>query len=315
MKSAKVVRIFAFLTLSAILSASSTAQVKIRSYQFDQTNVTAGDPVQLKLVIETDPSFGIHLGALDLRDQPHIEANLPIVKRLTPDLQQGKAIYEIIYEIRAFLVGEHKLPPLTIRIENKKGKEMQLETPVHSFKIKKTKPDDAMKIQPIKPPLTPGVNWLSILFILLLTLIATMGISLYRVKQSRVINKPVETQTKQPAHEIAYQRLNQIEQKRLIETGKVKIYHTKVSDTTRCYITDRFGLAASELTTRDLLRKLRTQEEISTENLQKIRHFFENCDLVKFAKSQPSKAESHIRLTEVREFIENTKQLLTDFTN
>ena len=308
MKSAKVVRIFAFLTLSAILSASSTAQVKIRSYQFDQTNVTAGDPVQLKLVIETDPSFGIHLGALDLRDQPHIEANLPIVKRLTPDPQQRKAIYEIIYEIRAFLVGEHKLPPLTIRIKNKKGKEMQLETPVYSFKVKKIKPDDAMKIQPIKLPLTPSVNWLSIiLLILLLTLIPTIGISLYRVKQNRVINKPIETQTKQPAHEIACQRLNQIEQKRLIETGKVKTYHTKVSDTTRCYITDRFGIVASELTTRDLLRKLSTQEEINTENFQKIRNFFENCDLVKFAKSQPRKAESHIRMTEVREFIENTK--------
>ena len=154
-----------------ILSASSPAQVKIKSYQFDQTNITVGDPIQLKLVIETSPSFEIRLGTLDLRNKPHIEANLPIVKRLVSNSQVEKAIYEATYEIRAFSVGEHELPPLTIEIEDKGGKETQLETPAYSFKVKKTKPNDAMEIQPIKPPLTSDVNWVSkILLILLLML-------------------------------------------------------------------------------------------------------------------------------------------------
>ena len=316
MKFAKIVRIFACLAVSAILSTSSPAQVKIKSYQFDQTNITVGDPIQLKLVIETDPSFEIRLDALDLRDQPHIEANLPIVKRLEPDSQSRKAIYEVVYEIRAFLTGEHKLPPLTIRIEDQEGKEIQLETPAYSFEVKKTKPDDATEIRPINPPLTPDLNLLPIILaILLLLLIGAMGIFLYRRRQDQVIDEPTETRPKQPAHEIAYQRLNEIEQKKLIEAGKIKPYHTEVSDTIRCYITDRFGITALELTTRDLLQRLSVQKEISIDQFQRVEHFFASCDLVKFARNQPSKAESHIRMTEVREFIGYTKQMLTDLTD
>ncbi|MEC8892899.1 MAG: hypothetical protein VX901_06200 [Candidatus Poribacteria bacterium] len=316
MKSTKAIGVFAFFTVFLILSTSSPAQVKIKSYQFDQTNITVGDPIQLKLVIETSPSFEIRLGTLDLRNKPHIEANLPIVKRLVSNSQVEKAIYEATYEIRAFSVGEHELPPLTIEIEDKGGKETQLETPAYSFKVKKTKPNDAIEIQPIKPPLTPDVNWVSkILLILFLMLIVTIGISFYKLRRSQVINEPIETRRKQPAHEIAHQHLNKIEQKRLIETGKIKMYHTEVADATRCYITDRFGITASELTTRDLLQKLSTQEEISIEQFQMIGNFFKNCDLVKFAKNQPNKAESRIRMTEIREFVENTKQLLTNSTD
>ena len=136
MKSTKAIGVFAFFTVFLILSASSPAQVKIKSYQFDQTNITVGDPIQLKLVIETSPSFGIRLGTLDLRNKPHIEANLPTVKRLVSNSQVEKAIYEATYEIRAFSVGEHELPQLTIEIEDKEGKETQLETPAYSFKVK-----------------------------------------------------------------------------------------------------------------------------------------------------------------------------------
>ncbi|MEE3194807.1 MAG: hypothetical protein VX289_09805 [Candidatus Poribacteria bacterium] len=93
------------------------------------------------------------------------------------------------------------------------------------------------------------------------------------------------------------------------------MYHTEVADTTRCYIMDRFRITASELTTRDLLQKLSTQEEISIEQFQMIGNFFKNCDLVKFAKNQPNKAESRIRMVEIREFVENTKQLLTNSTD
>ena len=86
------------------------------------------------------------------------------------------------------------------------------------------------------------------------------------------------------------------------------MYHTEVSDIIRCYITNRFGITASELTTKDLLHKLSNQEEINSEQFQTIGNFFNNCDLVKFAKNQSNETESRTRMTEIRKFIENTKQ-------
>ena len=110
MKSTKAIGVFAFFTVFLILSASSPAQVKIKSYQFDQTNITVGDPIQLKLVIETSPSSGIRLGTLDLRNKPHIEANLPTVKRLVSNSQVEKAIYEATMKFVLFRSGNMSYP-------------------------------------------------------------------------------------------------------------------------------------------------------------------------------------------------------------
>ena len=309
MKSAKIVRNLTLFTVCLILSTSSLAQVQIKSYQFDQTNITVGHPIKLKLIIETPLSFKIRLGALDLRNEPHIEANPPIVKRLAINTHEGKVTYEVTYEIRAFLVGEHGLPPINISVENKEGKETQLETPIYSFKVNKTKPNNVVDLRPIKPPLPPDANWLpKVLVILLLILTIIISISFYKFKQGQAILKPIETRQKQPAHEIAHQHLNNVERKKLIQQGKIKMYHTEVSDIIRCYITNRFGITASELTTKDLLHKLSNQEEINSEQFQTIGNFFNNCDLVKFAKNQSNETESRTRMTEIREFIENTKQ-------
>ena len=310
MKSAKIARNLTLFTICLILSTSSLlAQVQIKSYQFDQTNITVGHPIKLKLIIETPLSFKIRLGALDLRNEPHIEANPPIVKRLTINTHEEKVTHEVTYEIRAFLVGEHGLPPINISVENKEGKETQLETPIYSFKVNKTKPNNVVGLRPIKPPLTPDANWLpKMLIILLLILTSIISIFFYKFKQDQAILESIETRQKQPAHEIAHQHLNNVERKKLIQKGKIKMYHTEVSDIIRCYITNRFGITASELTTKDLLHKLSNQEEINREQFQTIGNFFNNCDLVKFAKNQSNETESRTRMTEVRKFIENTKQ-------
>ncbi len=149
-----------------------------------------------------------------------------------------------------------------------------------------------------------------------------------------------------PAHELAYARLRALVAENLVEQGKIKEFYERISGILRHYIEDRFDLHAPERTTEEFLAELRFtvrgepaaqrpfgpgpplrvagilpairgqdalatkeqgQDALATTDKQVLEEFLTHCDLVKFAKHDPTADQVQRTFDLVKDFIERTK--------
>jgi hypothetical protein len=110
-----------------------------------------------------------------------------------------------------------------------------------------------------------------------------------------------------PAHEIAYERLRVLVGQNLIETGKIKEFYEGISDILRHYIEHRFDLRAPERTTEEFLFEIRYSTALSLSDKENLGEFLKHCDMVKFAKYNPTNEQIQKTFDLVKKFIEKTK--------
>ena len=70
--------------------------------------------------------------------------------------------------------------------------------------------------------------------------------------------------------------------------GDPKAFCTAVSDTIRVYLEERFTLRAPERTTEEFLIELQASHHLTRDQKQSLGAFLESCDLVKFARFEPT---------------------------
>ena len=107
-----------------------------------------------------------------------------------------------------------------------------------------------------------------------------------------------------PPHVRAKQRLQ--EALRLISDPR--LFCTAVSDALRIYLEERFQLRAPERTTEEFLQDLQRTTHLNAQQKLSLTDFLERCDLVKFAKFEPTEAalrdlhESALRLVDETQY-------------
>jgi hypothetical protein len=110
-----------------------------------------------------------------------------------------------------------------------------------------------------------------------------------------------------PAHEIAYARLKALVKDDPVAAGKIKEFYERISDILRHYIEHRFNLKAPERTTEEFLAELALENVLGETDKKMLEEFLIHCDLVKFAKHDPTHEQIQRTFDLVREFIEKTK--------
>lgn len=143
------------------------------------------------------------------------------------------------------------------------------------------------------------------LILLCLLLLIVLGLSAgYFLKK----DKAEKAVPKKPAHEIAYEQLEQLRAKDYIGQGRIKEYYTEVSDIIRHYLENRFRFRAPEMTTEEFLASARDAAELISEHKNLLKEFLLCCDLVKFAKYAPSVEEISAISDSAKHFIDQTKE-------
>ena len=110
-----------------------------------------------------------------------------------------------------------------------------------------------------------------------------------------------------PAHEVAYEKLRALVADDLVGAGRIKEFYERISGILRHYIEDRFDLRAPERTTEEFLAELRVAAVLAGRYGELLEEFLTHCDLVKFAKHDPSSEQIQRTFDVVKEFIEETK--------
>ena len=168
--------------------------------------------------------------------------------------------------------------------------------------------DQNSEIKDIKEPLDAEYEFKD--FLIWIILLLTIILIVYLLKKY-VFNKKEKVEKKiieeiVPAHITALKELNNIEKKELWQSGKIKQYHSGISEILRKYMEHRFKFIALELTTDEILSNI--ENTISREEHVELKQVLLRADLAKFAKSKPNEEENKQSMELAKRFVDKTKK-------
>ena len=113
-----------------------------------------------------------------------------------------------------------------------------------------------------------------------------------------------------PADIIALNKLKNLKAQKLLQKGKIKEFHSIISEIIRSYINIRFNYNALETTTKETINALKLKIDKKTiENLELI---LSRSDLAKYAKIEPRDIENQESFDLANKFINLTKEIRND---
>lgn len=194
-----------------------------------------------------------------------------------------------------------RLPDTTIRYVQT---EIQILT-VHTVAV-----DTTQAIKPIKGIVKISFSILEYLpwIIAGLLFLAIAGFLIYYFIRRRK-GEPVfllRPGVKYQPHELALMELEKLRMKKLWQSGKMKEYHTELTDIIRKYIEDRFRLMALESTTAEILEDLENRTGIPKDCRETLWKILSMADLVKFAKYMPVPEDHEQSMDNAIDFINRT---------
>ena len=210
-----------------------------------------------------------------------------------------------------FLSGDYKIPPVKVLFWEKNRKQDKVynisskEILIKVNSILKEK-SEKLTIKDITLPIAPArkADWLVYVFSIwggIVLIICIIAYWQYRKNAKEYIAPKI------PAHEIAFEKIRILLEEKLIENKQIKLFYNKISNILRHYIEDRFNLSAPEQTTEEFLRDLESSNVLNKEYKLILKEFLSHCDLVKFAKHEPSNEKIQKTFDTCKNFISTTK--------
>jgi len=167
------------------------------------------------------------------------------------------------------------------------------------------------EIKDVKEPLEINLSpWIIVLIVAGVLLLALLGYYLYSRYQKKKANIiPEEKPIYIPAYNIALEALQSLEGRKLWQKGEIKEYHSEITEIIRRYIEADFNIPAMEITSGELMISL---SEVITEDkeiLDSANRFFENADMVKFAKFNPMPKVNEEMMRQAYDFVKKVKEI------
>lgn len=235
--------------------------------------------------------------------------------------RRGGRLERARYIITAWNVGAYRLPGFTFPYWRDGIKGVYRVKPV-KLQIVSVLPPGKSRAELLKLDLKPhkgplelppryDILWVSLSILAFIALLA-FGIRRLRnyLKQRPQRPAPVGTlpaqEVPEPAHSIAFRRLDDLERADYLAAGSFKAYYTELSEIIREYMENRFQTKALEMTTEEFLNNLAGSAILGVLQQSLLRNFLLSADLVKFAKQIPPEAEARENLSRIRRLVGET---------
>jgi len=213
----------------------------------------------------------------------------------------------MIYTLTSFDDTLYYIPPMTVKVDGKPYQTKSLALKVLTIEV------DTTHVEQFFPPKGVQENpflwsdwslifWLSVL----LLIISAITYYLYvRLRDNKPIITHIRIVKKLLPHQKAMKEIEQIKADKMVTSENPKEYYTKLTDTLRKYIEERYGFNAMEMTSSEIIEKLMSTQD--QKSLDELRHLFTTADLVKFAKYSTLINENDMNLVSAIDFINQTK--------
>ena len=293
------------LTALAAHGGNTTVSAKL-----DSARVMMGKTTTLHINIEQDKSVN---GLLISLVADTLNAKVEIAdkgKADTTELKDNRVQIKRDIELQAFDPGTYQLPPISYVVGKDTIKSKQLTLTVDSIKvdtegkIKDFKPiiEIPFKLLDTVPDFISNYWWAWLLGIAVIA--AAIFSYLKWVKKGINPLKPIKKRL--PPYEEAMQALAKLKESNLWQSGQEKEYFTQLTDILRVYIDRRFNIKAVELTSSQIMEKIKQNKEAHIANDQ-LNNVLEVADFVKFANMHTLADDNEIAFQRAVNFVEQTK--------
>ena len=237
----------------------------------------------------------------------------PGVEVLTCQPQEDKAAdnglveKSMVYTLTSFDDTLYYIPPMTVKIDGKEYKSKSLALKVLTIEVdtahaEKFFPPKDVQDNPFQWSDWSLIFWLSVLILIVLALTYYLYI---RLRDNKPIITHIRIVKKLLPHQKAMKEIEQIKADKMVTAENSKEYYTKLTDTLRKYIEERYGFSAMEMTSSEIIENLMATQDQKA--LDELRQLFTTADLVKFAKYSTLINENDMNLVNAIEFINQTK--------
>lgn len=303
-----------FLNILFILFATNLlAQENVRA-TLDSTAILIGDQVGLSLSISQ--ADAIQQPSVNLDPLKAVEKVEIINEGVWDTLNiMGNRVFQKEIILTSFDSGYYFIPSLVINYK-KNGTNVSRATNKLALTVNTIPTGGAeLDLAPIKPIIEEPLKFQDILpYLLAVLALLGIGFGFWKYRQGKTQEAlPPPLPVIRPAHEIAFQKLEDLKSAKLWQQGKVKAYQSKLTHIVREYLENRFDIQALEQTSDQILRDLK-RSDIEETHRHQLQEMFTMADLVKFAKAEPP-VDANAKLMEYAEgFVRKTKKVLRDET-
>jgi hypothetical protein len=220
---------------------------------------------------------------------------------------------QVVYTLTSFDDTLYYLPPFVVKVDGKPYESKSLALKVIGIEVDTTHvekffgPKDVQD-NPFQWSEWALLFWLSVLMLVLLA----VGYYLFvRLKSGKPIITRIRIVKRLLPHQKAMKEIEQIKADKMQNQENPKEYYTRLTDTLRKYIEDRYGFNAMEMTSSEIIARLEQALTGDTQTAdtmkQELRQLFTTADLVKFAKYSTMINENDANLVSAIDFINQTK--------
>ena len=201
----------------------------------------------------------------------------------------------------------YPLPPFVVKVNGKELKTNELALKVVEVEVDTTQmnrffgPKDVQD-NPFQWSDWSTSFWLSLLILLLLALSYWLYL---RLRDNKPVISHIKIVRRLLPHQKAMKEIEQIKADKMVASEDAKEYYTKLTETLRKYIEERYGFSAMEMTSSEIIDRLMQTDQ---QSLDELRQLFMTADLVKFAKYSTMINENDANLVNAIDFINQTKQ-------
>ena len=288
--------------LTALLLTAGTGDVVANDdaptvgASLDRTEAHVGD--RLTLTVSAVARAGVavtlggklELGKLEVLDRDDGDKN-------GRDLGNGKRSHRFVLGVAAYDVGELEVPPIEVTYIKPSGEARTVSTAAVPLTIKPlVAPDEANPdVQALRPTRSAMVEDKRLQRILRWGLVGVAGLlalaicgvlvrrAMRRVRAVELLAQP--TGPVRPPDEIAMERLEALRAAGNYAVDLYRPFYFAVAEVVRAYLGARYHFDALELTTTELLNELSKKAPHLTVSDTEVVRFFNDTDLVKFAKT------------------------------
>ncbi len=273
----------------------------------DSAAILVGHQTQIKLEVVQDKGQTVIPPIL----KDTLVKGIEILKVSMPDtmiLNDSKLQINSQLLVTSFDSGFYYIPPFKFIYGEDTLKTNSLSLKVVTLDIDTT----GAEFFDIKPVMNAPFVWkdylMPVLWVLLALLIVAAGIYMYyRYKKHKPLLGSQPVTPLLPAHVRALQALEKIKGEKLWQNNREKEYYTQVTDILRQYIFERFNINALEMTSSEILDKIKVLHDYNSvyDNLKQI---LITADFVKFAKWRPLPEENEVSMVNAMLFVSQTKE-------
>ncbi len=286
--------IIGLLVISLVAMAQASVQARI-----DPIEMLIGEQATVTLTVQASENAKVEWPVLQPRQQVVPGVEVIRTQRLSANT--------LLITLTSFDGKLYSLPAFKVKVDGKEVTSEELALKVVEVEVDTTQMDKFYGPKDVQdnPFLWSEWSmpfWLSVLLLMM----TAVGYWLYlRLRDNKPVIAHIKIVKRLLPHQKAMKEIEQIKADKMVTAEDSKEYYTKLTDTLRKYIEERYGFSAMEMTSAEIIERLTSAGD--QQSLDELRQLFTTADLVKFAKYSTMINENDANLVSAIDFINQTK--------